>query len=76
MYADIFSIAELEAFISSHQSPIPFNIIIDEFEEKPELTQGFDERGGTFTYVREKNQKPLFCSKGRILVVRQHRRHF
>ncbi|WP_306013273.1 MULTISPECIES: hypothetical protein [unclassified Allomuricauda] len=67
VYADIFSIAELEAFLSSHQSPITFNIIIDEFEEKPELTQGFDERGGTFTYVREKNQKPLFVQRDESL---------
>ena len=67
IFLDVFNKKALEDFLKSHNSPINFNVIVDNFEQSPDLTPGFDAETGAYIYLKELKQKPHLIQRDEAL---------
>lgn len=69
VFLDLASRKALEDFLKRHNSPLKFNIIVDEFEEKPILASGFEADTNSYTFIKDLKAKPQFVQRDESLWV-------
>lgn len=68
VFLDKYSKQQLESFFNNHKSPLEFNIVIDEFENKPDLIPGYQkDDNSSFVFAKNLEPKPLFTQRDETL---------